>query len=180
MTFEASDIFRTIYQEMIIAGIRHQLGEYYTPEALCKKMVNKCLEVGERVLDSSCGSGTFLIECYKKIDDYFNLKPSVEPPPEWFRAINNIFGFDINPIAVLTTKANLILYLKEHKEYLEKIEINIYLCNSINPVEFSIDQDIDLGSIYKFCVDLIDQEKKLNIPAEVLQKKNIRSFQHTR
>jgi hypothetical protein len=177
MSFKASDIFRTIYQEMIIAGVRHRLGEYYTPEALCKKMVNKSFEVGERVLDSSCGSGTFLIECYKKIDEFFKNHHSKELPPDWFNAINNIFGFDINPIAVLTTKANLILYLKNRKKYLEKIEINIYLCNSIEPVEFSIDQDIDLGSVYKFCVDLIDKEKNLSIPADALQKKNIKSFQ---
>ncbi|TFG25576.1 MAG: hypothetical protein EU529_00765 [Promethearchaeota archaeon] len=177
MTFEASDIFRTIYQEMIIAGVRHRLGEYYTPEPLCKKMVNKSYEVGERVLDSSCGSGTFLIECYKKIDEKFKLKASDEPPPEFFEAINNIFGFDINPIAILTSKANLILYFKEREHLLEKIDINIYLCNSIDPIEFSVDQDINLGSVYKFCVDLIDQEKKLNIPAEALQKKHISSFQ---
>ncbi|MFW9873258.1 MAG: N-6 DNA methylase [Candidatus Thorarchaeota archaeon] len=177
MTFEASDIFRTIYQEMIIAGVRHRLGEYYTPESLCEKMVEKSFEVGERVLDSSCGSGTFLIECYKKINTQYKFKSTEEPPPEWFQAINNIFGFDINPIAVLTTKANLILFLKERKDFLEKIDINIYLCNSIDPVEFSIDQDIDLGSVYKFCVDLIDQEKKLNIPAEVMQKKHILAFQ---
>lgn len=59
MNFEATDIFRTIYQEMIIAGVRHRLGEYYTPEILCRKMVNKAYDLGDRVLDSSCGSGTF-------------------------------------------------------------------------------------------------------------------------
>jgi len=177
MTFEASDIFRTIYQEMIIAGVRHRLGEYYTPEPLCKKMVNKSYKIGNRVLDSSCGSGTFLIECYKKIDDSFNLKPLEDPPPEWFKAINNIFGFDINPIAILTTKANLILYLKDRKDFLEKIDINIYLCNSIDPVEFDKVQDINLGNVYKFCIDLIDQELNLKIPAEVLKKKHIKSFQ---
>jgi len=177
MSFEATDIFRTIYQEMIIAGVRHRLGEYYTPELLCKKMVEKVYKVGDRVLDSSCGSGTFLIECYKKIDEKFNLKPTDDPPDEWFNAINNIFGFDINPIAVLTTKANLILYLKNRKDYLEKIDINVYLCNSIAPIEFSTFQDIDLGSVYKFCIDLIDREKELFIPAEALSKENVKSFQ---
>ncbi|MHA1148301.1 MAG: N-6 DNA methylase [Promethearchaeota archaeon] len=180
MSFQAADIFRTIYQEMIVAGVRHRLGEYYTPEPLCHKVVQKCYEVGERVLDSSCGSGTFLIECYKKIVDTFKLDPEEEPPAEWFKAINNIFGFDINPIAVLTTKANLILYLKEHSIWLEKIDVNVFLCNSIDPLEASLGEEgehIDLGSVYHFCVDLIERKQVLNIPFQALKKKYIKGFQ---
>ncbi|MBD3213371.1 MAG: N-6 DNA methylase, partial [Candidatus Lokiarchaeota archaeon] len=114
--FEATDIFRAIYQEMIIAGVRHRLGEYYTPESLCRKMVEKEYKLGMRVLDSSCGSGTFLIETLKKIDDNFTF--SHDPPQEWFDAVNNVFGFDINPIAILTSKANMLLYLKTHQEWI--------------------------------------------------------------
>ncbi len=177
MEFEATDIFRTIYQEMIIAGVRHRLGEYYTPEILCRKMVNKEYKVGDRVLDSSCGSGTFLIEMCKKIDSNFNLNTNDIPPEEWFDAINNIFGFDINPIAVLTTKANLILYFKSKKKWIEKININVYLCNSIDPIEFSPTADLELGSFYTYCIDLLDEELELRIPSELLSKTNIELFQ---
>jgi SAM-dependent methyltransferase len=177
MKFEATDIFRTIYQEMIIAGVRHKLGEYYTPEILCKKMVNKVYTIGDRVLDPSCGSGTFLIETYKKIDEELGSNLDEKPSEEWLKAVNNVFGFDINPIAILTTKANLILYLKSRKEWMEKISINIYLCNSIDPIEFSPTADIELGSFYSFCVDLIDNEIELRIPEEALIKENIEHFQ---
>ncbi|HEA71095.1 hypothetical protein LCGC14_0943930 [marine sediment metagenome] len=177
MDFEAADIFRTIYQEMIIAGVRHRLGEYYTPEILCKKMVEKSYRIGDRVLDSSCGSGTFLIEICKKIDEDFNLKPKEIPPSNWFDAINNIFGFDINPIAVLTTKANLILYFKSKEKYIEDISINIYLCNSIDPIEFASYADIELGNYYAFCVDLLEEERELRIPGDALTRSNIENFQ---
>ncbi|KKL04297.1 hypothetical protein LCGC14_2617480, partial [marine sediment metagenome] len=177
MDFEASDIFRTIYQEMIIAGVRHRLGEYYTPEILCKKMVEKSYRIGDRVLDSSCGSGTFLIEICKKIDTHFNLKHKEKPPKEWFDAINNIFGFDINPIAVLTTKANLILYFKSKEKYIEDISINVYLCNSIDPIEFASYADIELGDYYAFCVDLLEEERELRIPGDALAQDNIENFQ---
>ena len=176
MDFKATDIFRTIYQEMIIAGVRHRLGEYYTPEILCKKMVGKSYYIGDRVLDSSCGSGTFLIEICKMIDSHFNLKPHEKPTDEWFDAINNIFGFDINPIAVLTTKANLILYFKSRENYLEDISINVYLCNSIDPIEFSSYADIELGNYYSFCVDLLDEERELRIPGDALSRINIENF----
>ena len=177
MDFEATDIFRTIYQEMIIAGVRHRLGEYYTPEILCKKMVNKSYSIGDRVLDSSCGSGTFLIEICKKIDLHFDVKSNNKPEKGWFKAVNNIFGFDINPIAVLTSKANLLLYFKSKEKYIEDISINIYLCNSIDPIEFSSYADIELGSYYSFCVDLLEEEKELRIPGEALSPTNIESFQ---
>lgn len=177
ITLKATDIFRTIYQEMIIAGVRHRLGEYYTPESLCKKMVEKQYKLGDRVLDSSCGSGTFIIETYKQIDTQFELAKDKKPPEEWFDAINNIFGFDINPIAVLTTKANCILYFKNKKEWIENISINIYLCNSIDPLEFSEIADIELGRYYAFCVDLLDSELELRIPGEALSPSNIETFQ---
>jgi len=176
LNFIATDIFRTIYQEMITAGVRHQLGEYYTPEILCKTMVEKSYNIGDRVLDSSCGSGTFLIEICKKIDSSFKTNSSERPSKEWFRAINNVFGFDINPIAILTTKANLILYFKEKKQYLEEISINVYLCNSINPIEFSPVADIELGSFFSFCLDLLDQQMELRIPGDALTKANINEF----
>jgi len=178
MDFEATDIFRTIYQEMIIAGVRHRLGEYYTPEILCKKMVEKSYSIGDRVLDSSCGSGTFLIEICKKIDSHFTLKTNEKPPKEWFNAVNNIFGFDINPIAVLTSKANLLLYFKSQERYIEDISINIYLCNSIDPIEFSSYADLELGSYYSFCVDLLEEERELRIPGDALSEKNIQFFQN--
>ncbi|MHA1687838.1 MAG: N-6 DNA methylase [Promethearchaeota archaeon] len=175
--FEATDIFRTIYQEMIIAGVRHRLGEFYTPEQLCRKMIEKEYKIGMRVLDSSCGSGTFLIEILKKVDAHFSLKEDVEPPDEWFKAVNNIFGFDINPIAILTSKANLLLYLKKRRSWIEKISINIFLCNSIDPLKFAPTQDIQLGKFYSFCIDLLGEEKELRIPQEALNSENIEFFQ---
>ena len=177
MDFEATDIFRTIYQEMIIAGVRHRLGEYYTPEILCKKMVDKAYTIGDRVLDSSCGSGTFLIEICKKIDSHFNLRSNEKPPKEWVKAVKNVFGFDINPIAVLTTKANLLLYFKSRKKYIEEIAINVYLCNSIDPIEFASYADLELGNYYTFCIDLLDEEKELRIPGNALSQTNIEYFQ---
>ncbi|MBD3211257.1 MAG: N-6 DNA methylase, partial [Candidatus Lokiarchaeota archaeon] len=175
MEFEATDIFRAIYQEMIIAGVRHRLGEYYTPERLCKKMVEKEYELGMRVLDSSCGSGTFLIETLKKIDEGFSF--SEDPPREWFNAVNNVFGFDINPIAILTSKANMLLYFKAHQEWIEKFSINVFLCNSIDPLQFSPTQDIQLGRFYSFCVDLLGDEMELRIPGDALNEDNIEIFQ---
>ncbi len=176
--FEATDIFRAIYQEMIIAGVRHRLGEYYTPEKLCKKMVEQEYQLGMRVLDSSCGSGTFLIEILKKVNEKISVLREEEPPREWFEAVNNVFGFDINPIAILTSKANILLYLKPYRKWIEKISINVFLCNSIDPLKFSPTQDIQLGTYFSFCIDLLGDEMELRIPGEVLNGENIEFFRN--
>lgn len=144
LTFKATDIFRVIYQEMIIAGVRHKLGEYYTPENLCKLMVEKEYKIGMRVLDSSCGSGTFLIEILKQIDRHFRVDKVKKPPDEWFNAVNNLFGYDINPIAILTSKANLLLYLKSKKKWINDISVNIYLTNALDSPEKLSEKKMDL------------------------------------
>jgi type I restriction-modification system DNA methylase subunit len=56
------DILKGVYQELVDPKDRHDLGEYYTPEWLCEKIVRELLpERGyASVIDPTCGSGSFL------------------------------------------------------------------------------------------------------------------------
>jgi SAM-dependent methyltransferase len=55
------DILKGVYQELIDIDTRHALGEYYTPDWLCERVVDSLqLERSSRVLDPACGSGSFL------------------------------------------------------------------------------------------------------------------------
>lgn len=60
------DIFKQLYQEMVSPDVRHDLGEYYTPDWLARYIIDQ-MEIGdgERTLDPACGSGTFLVEAIK-------------------------------------------------------------------------------------------------------------------
>jgi type I restriction-modification system DNA methylase subunit len=51
-----------LYESVIAAEQRHKLGEYYTPDWLAERMVAEVVDapLEQRVLDPSCGSGTFL------------------------------------------------------------------------------------------------------------------------
>src|SRR2546421_9352020 len=51
-----------VYQELVDPKDRHDLGEYYTPEWLCERVVAEMLpDKGfVSVLDPTCGSGSFL------------------------------------------------------------------------------------------------------------------------
>jgi hypothetical protein len=55
------DVLKVLYESLIDPDQRHDLGEYYTPDWLaqwvCERAIERPLE--QRVLDPSCGSGTF-------------------------------------------------------------------------------------------------------------------------
>jgi len=121
-----------------------KLGEFYTPSHLVHKMVNNVYVFGLKILDPSCGSGNFLIDIILKIlktDSSDKLK---------IRAINNVFGFDINPLAILTTKVNIFLIFLEFFD-LEKEKLpplNIFLIDSFFPEKSEINKDFHINSLY--------------------------------
>lgn len=126
--FIIDDLFRTIYQEMVSPATRHALGEFYTPSPLAQRMVDEVYKFGQYVLDPACGSGTFLVEILHFIH---NSNKSTE---EKIEAVSKIYGFDVNPIAVLVARSNLLLLTNEFFKDSRKISINIYLADSLNPI----------------------------------------------
>jgi SAM-dependent methyltransferase len=121
-------------QKLIPSHIRHNTGEFYTPPFLTEKMVD-IYEFGEKVLDPCCGSGNFLLAITKKIIESDNSR---EKKIEW---INNIFGYDINPISIFISRCNLYLLLKK---IFSDLNNNLYNINSLNPNEKFIKQKFDL------------------------------------
>ena len=62
---EADYTIGALYTGMMPAGIRARLGAYYTPPALCERLLDMATEAGvdwrtARVLDPACGGGAFL------------------------------------------------------------------------------------------------------------------------
>jgi len=96
------DFFRLLYEELILPSDRHSLGEFYTPDWLAQYLVDELVDKDNRVLDPSCGSGTFLKLAIKKKRELGSKNIETQ-----------IIGFDINPISVIVAKANIILELKK-------------------------------------------------------------------
>jgi SAM-dependent methyltransferase len=94
-------LFDLLIQRVLSPTLRHNSGEFYTPSFLVKKMVRESYQFGERILDPSCGTGNFLIEIVKLI--LSAKKSSIETK----KALENIYGFDINPISILMTILNI-------------------------------------------------------------------------
>ena len=125
------DNFHLLYQQVFHAVERHKIGEFYTPGNLAEKMVNESYKIGLRTLDPSCGSGSFLIKLIVRIINSNNNESVIT------EAINNIYGFDINPLATFTAKVNfLLLFLDYFNGKISNIpRINIFLVDSLFPEE---------------------------------------------
>ncbi len=147
--FDSTDIFRVIYQQMVSPSTRHALGEFYTPPRLCQLMVDETYKLGVRVLDPACGSGTFLVEIIK------NIRRAGLEIDNQLNAIKKLYGFDINPIAVAVSKANILLQINAITD--QSIPLNIYLANSIFPLEHKKQQKLDIGSYFVFPMVSINQ-----------------------
>jgi SAM-dependent methyltransferase len=132
------DLFKRLYQNLVPKKVRHDLGEYFTPDWLAELLIN---EVGydgnpeKRVLDPACGSGTFLVLAIKKVREYAT-EHFVDEGELIKKIIENVRGIDLNPLAVLASKANYIIALSDLLRYRprEGIEIPIYLADSVSVI----------------------------------------------
>jgi SAM-dependent methyltransferase len=134
---EVRDLLKKLYHQLMPQRIRHNLGQYFTPDWLAERLLNM-LEGGTfkgdpntRLLDPSCGSGTFLVIAIEKIRNYAENK--MLPEAEVLEKIlQNIVGFDLDPLAVISARTNYLLALGDLINYRERdINIPVYLCDSI-------------------------------------------------
>jgi hypothetical protein len=141
--YAKEDLFSSLYQEVFLPDTRHKRGEFFTPSKLVKKMVNNTYEIGYKILDPSCGSGNFLVHIVLKILD------SSESTPSKTNAISKIFGFDINPLAIMTTRINILLLVLEYFEVENSnmLKNNIFLIDSLFP-EHNDDKNLDIRKLY--------------------------------
>ncbi|MFX1276415.1 MAG: N-6 DNA methylase [Promethearchaeota archaeon] len=150
-SFMQEDLFINFYQELFFADIRHKIGEFYTPSNLVEKMVNDFYEFGKKILDPSCGSGNFLINIIISI-----LNNKEKSNEEKLDAINNVYGFDVNPLATYTAKINIFLVFLEHFDFSEDQipNVNIYIIDSLFPERYESQMRYNLTNLYDY-FDLI-------------------------
>jgi len=143
-TFARQDLFIDIYQEIFFTVTRHRIGEFYTPTTLVYKMVENSYSFGSKVLDPACGSGNFLIEIIIKILN------SNETNESKIQAINNVYGFDVNPIAIITAQINILLIFLEYFDVgKEALPVSkIFRIDSLFPRQFEKNMIIDLKNLY--------------------------------
>jgi uncharacterized protein YfbU (UPF0304 family) len=120
------DILKGVYQELIDLDTRHSLGEYYTPDWLCQRIVNEFeFKPTDKILDPSCGSGSFLRAIIHQIRKN-------NPTAVAYDINNQVYGIDIHPLSVQITKTTLLLALgKDIIKSRKPVHLNIILANSL-------------------------------------------------
>ena len=137
------DLLKKLYQELFPKSVRHDLGEYYTPDWLAEHVLNELEYVGDpdkRLLDPACGSGTFLVMAINRIRKWFdeNRESCRFDEGDLCRKIlANVIGFDLNPLAVMAARTNYLIAIRDLVGRVDKVEIPVYLCDSImTPSEY--------------------------------------------
>ena len=98
---------------------RGDFGQFFTPRNIVEFIVDVLPITNEdRVLDTSCGSGGFLLYALDKVRrqaDEFYAKNSVEHYKYWHDfAEKNLFGIEINEQIARTAKMNMIIHDDGH------------------------------------------------------------------
>ncbi len=98
---------------------RGDFGQYFTPRNIVKFIVDVLpITNDDRVLDTSCGSGGFLLYALDKVrkeaSEYY-YEGSVEHYKHWHEfAEKNLFGIEINEQIARTAKMNMIIHDDGH------------------------------------------------------------------
>lgn len=114
-----SDVIGRIYEGVIPAQRRHDLGEYYTPPAICDLITRLTVrDSDDRVLDPACGSGGFLVSAYHRKRD---LLP--EGRGSHGRIIDQLYGIDVNRFPAHLTAINLAI--QDLESYTERVNVEV-------------------------------------------------------
>jgi len=100
------DTAATLYETVIPAEERRQLGEYYTPAWLARVMVRELVDdpLRHRVLDPACGSGTFVGEAVSHFIEAAG-EANWEPRDVLNRLREAVTGIDVHPVAAHLARA---------------------------------------------------------------------------
>lgn len=140
------DVLKVLYESVIPAETRRALGEYYTPDWLANRVVSQVVTdpLEQRVLDPSCGSGTFVFYAVRRFlaaadQAHLPLKEAMG------LVTSRVMGIDLHPVAVALARVTYLLALgRERLNAPDRgsLSVPIYLGDSLG-----WDQREDLMSI---------------------------------
>lgn len=128
------DVLKVLYESIIESKARASLGEYYTPDWLAENMV-QVIEGGPdaRVLDPSCGSGTFLFHAVRQ--QLKEIEAAGHTNGEAVaKVVQQVFGMDIHPVAVTLARVTYLLAIGRERLSAQDrgpVSIPVYLGDSL-------------------------------------------------
>ena len=102
---------------MVPEELRKSLGEFYTPDWLVEHSVSKLdykqdKWLAARLLDPTCGSGSFLLEVIEQkrraaLAEGWSAEQTVD------MLTTTVWGFDLNPLAVQSSRVNFLIAIAD-------------------------------------------------------------------
>jgi len=109
------DTLTGIYDRFLDRRKRKEFGEFYTPPAVAKYIVERLgLSSESKVFDPSCGSGTFLLEAYDAMIGR-DLRRGAADWNDVQEALRNINGNDLNPFSAILAQIQMLWQLLEFR-----------------------------------------------------------------
>jgi SAM-dependent methyltransferase len=155
------DVLKSLYESLIDPDERHDLGEYYTPDWLAARVVAAAIPrpLEQRVLDPSCGSGTFLFHALRRL--IAAGREAGLPPAEIVATCaDRVFGIDVHPVAVALARVTWLLALGDLvQDRPPTLSVPVYMGDSM---QWSLRP---LGASAEVLVDVPPNDPPLRIPA---------------
>ena len=180
------DMLKDLYHAVIDREIRHDFGEYYTPDWLARAVCEEVMDSdwrketiamavagqqqGPAVLDPSCGSGTFLYHATQLFMEDVQQHPELAGSPQAQVEIVNdlVAGMDLHPVAVELSKTTKILAFGSAAPYAAEpnADLNVHLGDSLQWATSRQGSALELGATLDVPTD--DPARPLCLPSSLL------------
>lgn len=149
------DLFKGLYMGFTPAPMRHALGEYYTPDWLASHVIDTAGWIpSQSLLDPTCGSGTFILEGLRRRIEVASEKATAR------ELLTGLYGFDLNPLAVLTAKASIVVFLSERFNQDDPVLLPVFLADAINTAD-------PMDGVFRHSILTEKGERSFSIPVEL-------------
>ncbi len=163
------DVLKSLYESLIDPDERHDLGEYYTPDWLAARVVAAAIPrpLEQRVLDPSCGSGTFLFHALRRLIKT-GRAAGLSPAEIVTSCADRVFGIDVHPVAVALARVTWLLALGDLvQDRPPTLNVPVYMGDSM---QWSLRP---LGASAEVLVDVPPNDPPLRIPAGLASDHNL-------
>ena len=179
------DALKDLYHAVIPRSIRHDFGEYYTPDWLARAVCEEVMDPQWRreviaaaasgrlrtpaVLDPSCGSGTFLYHATQLLLEEARQLPELAHSPQLQAEIVNrlVAGIDLHPVAVELAKTTKLLAFGDMAIYADiENSSEVYLGDSLQWETLRNRALFELGDLVTIPTD--DPDAPLRLPRNFL------------
>ncbi|WP_414501767.1 Eco57I restriction-modification methylase domain-containing protein [Zymobacter sp. IVIA_5232.4 C2] len=163
------DVLKGFYQSLVPEVLRKSLGEFYTPDWLVAETLAKACDsdwLNKRVLDPTCGSGSFLLRtiALKRVEAE---RLGLTPEETVDKILETVWGFDLNPLAVQAARVNFLIAISDLVVQCQamEIELPILLADSVySPAQ----NKNEANSIVEYRIGSITADLLIKIPSDLV------------